>query len=520
MTSSSPRAPRWARYALVHVLALALIVLWLWQRNQPQSLADVPPDASRLQCVSYAPYYRAGESPLVEDYRVSRERIDADLERLSKISGCVRLYSVDQGLDQVPQLAAQHGLKVLLGAWIGGDAEKNDAELSQAIALANRYGDVVRGLIVGNEVLLRREQTADAMAEYLERARRETTVPVTYADVWEFWLKNAGLAQHVDFVTVHILPYWEDAPQPVDGALAHVESVMERVQAVFDKPLLIGETGWPSEGKQRDGARPGLIEQARFLREFLIAAEAHGWRYNIIEAFDQPWKRQLEGTVGGFWGVLDSDGRAKFAWHGDIAERRDSARSLFAGAAGLAVAVLLALLARLRRSGALAAYGLSGAFAGVVAPLQFEYLTLASRNGIEWAALGAVAAAGWLAWAALPFVMAGRGRRWMRAACRALLFALAYSGLVLAVDGRYRDFPFLLFLLPVVLFGVAAAWARFDVLPPLPEARLFALIAVAGAVLAWLTDWRNPQALAWAVLTVVLAGACVARARRSPDVGA
>ncbi len=79
MTSSSPRAPRWARYALVHVLALALIVLWLWQRNQPQSLADVPPDASRLQCVSYAPYYRAGESPLVEDYRVSRERIDADL---------------------------------------------------------------------------------------------------------------------------------------------------------------------------------------------------------------------------------------------------------------------------------------------------------------------------------------------------------------------------------------------------------------------------------------------------------
>lgn len=501
------RTPRWARYALIHMLALGLIALWLWQRNQPQSLPDVLPDVARLQCVSYAPYYRPGESPLQPGFRVTRERIDADLERLAKISDCVRLYSIDQGLDQVPALAARHGLQVLLGAWIGGDAEKNEIELTQAIALANTHRDVVRGLIVGNEVLLRREQTADAMAAYLERAQRETTVPVTYADVWEFWLKNRALAQQVDFVTVHILPYWEDEPQPIERAVEHVAAVMETVQAELGKPLLVGETGWPSVGKPRDGARPGVVEQARYLREFLLAARSNGWQYNLIEAFDQPWKRLLEGTVGGYWGLLDSDGRAKFAWSGPLAERNDRERPLLAGSAGLALGLLIALAARMRRSGAAAAYALSGVVAGVIAPLQLEYLAHACRSEIEWAALGLVAAAGWTAWAVLPFASTGRALAPMHMAARVLLFGLAYSGLVLAVDGRYRDFPFLLFLLPMLQFGLAAPWAKFDIVPRLPEARLFVLIAVTGSAVAWLADWRNPQTVAWLAVSAVLAAA-------------
>lgn len=501
------RAPRWARYALVHLIALALIALWIWRANQPQALADVPPDQARLQCVSYAPYYRPGESPLIPDFQVSRERIDADLARLARIADCVRLYSVDQGLSAVPELAARHGLKVLVGAWIGGDLKKNDIELTQAIALANRHRDVVRGLIVGNEVLLRREQTEDAMRRYIERAQRETEVPVTYADVWEFWLKHRSIAASVDFATVHILPYWEDEPRAIDDAITHVTTVMDTMAVELGKPLLIGETGWPSLGKQRDGARPGLIEQARYLREFLLAAQAHGWQYNVIEAYDQPWKRLLEGTVGGYWGVLDSHGHAKFGWHGALAERNDSATPLTAGAVGLVLGVLIVLAARVRRSGAAAAYALSGALAGLIGWLQWEYLSLACRNPMEWLAMGAVALAGGLAWALLPFVMTGRARPAMTFAVRVLLFGLATGGLLLAVDGRYRDFPFLLFVLPTVQFGLAARWAGFDVMPRLPEARIFTLIAVAGSVIAWLVDWRNPQALGWALMAAVLAAA-------------
>lgn len=507
-------APRWVRFALVHALVLVLLAVWLWQRNVAQPLADVPADAGPLQCVSYAPYYRPGESPLQPDFRVTRERIDADLARLAEISGCVRLYSVDQGLHHVPELAGKHGLKVLLGAWIGGDKAKNDRELAQAIELANRHPDVVRGLIVGNEVLLRREQTPDAMRAYIERAQAATNVPVTYADVWEFWLMNKGLAQSVDFVTVHVLPYWEDEPQPIDRAIAHVEEVMKTVDAAFDKPLLIGETGWPSVGKQRDGARPGVLEQARYLREFVIAAQTHGWQYNLIEAFDQPWKRRLEGTVGGFWGLLDSDGHTKFAWQGPLAARADGPQPLVAGAAGLALALVLSTLGRVRRPAAMLAFAVSGVLAGVIAPLQFEYLALACRSPLEWAAMGVVAAAGWLMWAALPWALHGRPGEAVRLAARVLLFGLAFSGLLLAIDGRYRDFPFLLFLLPAVQWGVAAAAARLAPLPHLPEGKLFAAVAVIGSAVAWLADWRNPQALAWLALTLVMASAFVADPER------
>ncbi|WP_374339980.1 glucan 1,3-beta-glucosidase [Methyloversatilis sp.] len=511
MNDYSLRARDWARYAVVHLAALGLLACWVWQANQPRSMVDVSPGFERLQCVSYAPYYRPGESPLLPGFRVERARIDADLARLAKIAGCVRLYSVDQGLDAVPELAARHGLKVLVGAWIGGDLKRNEAELSEAIALANRHREVVRGLIVGNEVLLRREQTADAMRGYIERAQRETGVPVTYADVWEFWLKHRALADSVDFATVHILPYWEDEPHAIDDAMAHVARVMDRMSRELGKPLLIGETGWPSAGKQRDGARPGLVEQARYLREFLNAAEQKGWQYNVIEAFDQPWKRLLEGTVGGYWGVLDPDGRSKFPWHGALAARRDGAAPLTAGAVGLLAGVMLVLAARVRRSGAAAAYALSGALAGLIVFLQWEYLALACRNPQEWAALGAVAFAGLAAWALLPFALTGRALASMRCAVRVLLFGLACSGLLLAVDGRYRDYPFLLFALPALQFGLAARWAGFDVLPELPEARLFAVIALAGSVIAWLADWRNPQALAWAAMATVLAAAFLSR---------
>ena len=133
---------------------------------------------------------------------------------------------------------------------------------------------------------------------------------MTYADVWEFWLKSPELASAADFITIHILPYWEDDPVSVEDAVAHVREVRDRVQATFPgKEILIGEVGWPSAGRMREGALPSPANQARFLSGVVAAAKQEGWKVNLIEAFDQPWKRLLEGTVGGYWGVYDDQRR-------------------------------------------------------------------------------------------------------------------------------------------------------------------------------------------------------------------
>src|SRR5262249_20485134 len=153
------------------------------------------------------------------------------------------------------------------------------------IALAKNYRDVIAAIVVGNEVLLRGELAAPDIAEVLREVKSATSLPVTYADVWEFWLRNTELAQAVDFVTVHILPYWEDFPIAAAEAGAHVDAIRSRVAAAFPgKEILIGEVGWPSAGRMREGALPSPANQALVLEEVMARARAGNYRVNLIEA--------------------------------------------------------------------------------------------------------------------------------------------------------------------------------------------------------------------------------------------
>jgi exo-beta-1,3-glucanase (GH17 family) len=286
-----------------------IVAVWWWLAT-PVTLARAPIDpAAKLECVSYAPF-RADQTPLNPTTQISSEQILEDLTQLAKISKCVRTYSVENGLDQVPALADKVGLKVIQGIWLGGNRLKNQAQISTAIGLTKDYPGVISAVVVGNEVLLRGEMTTADLAATIRLVKAQVTVPVTYADVWEYWLRNREIYEAVDFITIHILPYWEDFPIRAKHAAAHVDEIRKRVAVAFPaKEILIGETGWPSAGRMRDGALPSRANQARVVSEILDLAKREGFRVNLIEAYDQPWKRQLEGTVGGYWGLISADKR-------------------------------------------------------------------------------------------------------------------------------------------------------------------------------------------------------------------
>src|SRR5262249_39095806 len=146
--------------------------------------------------------------------------------------------------------------------------------------------------------------------------KAQVPMPVTYADVWEFWLRNKEVATAVDFITIHILPYWEDIPIPATSAAPHVDAIRNQVVAAFPgKEVFIGEFGWPSAGRMREGALPSPANQSASMHEVLALARARDFRVNLIEAYDQPWKRQLEGAVGGHWGLFDAyERKSKFSW--------------------------------------------------------------------------------------------------------------------------------------------------------------------------------------------------------------
>ncbi len=297
-------------------VAVILIAAAWWRLGRPVAMPVAPlGPGEKLHCVSYAPF-RGDETPLDLSTHIPAWQIEEDLARLAPLTDCVRTYSVNLGLDQITPIAQRYGLKVLQGLWLGPDPVFNQHQVEVAIDLANRYPDVVQAIVVGNEVLLRGELSAEALGNIIREVKAAVKVPVTYADVWEFWLRNRELASAVDFVTVHILPYWEDFPIPASAAADHVVSIERRVAGAFPgKDILVGEFGWPSFGRMRDGALPSPVNQASTMQQVLARAKQEGFHVNLIEAFDQPWKRALEGTVGGHWGLLFGDTREpKFAW--------------------------------------------------------------------------------------------------------------------------------------------------------------------------------------------------------------
>ncbi|MGV7219725.1 glycoside hydrolase family 17 protein [Bradyrhizobium sp. UFLA05-112] len=301
----SLRAP----LTLLLVSLCAIAAVWGWL-GTPVKLADAPVDPNnKVQCISYAPF-RSNQTSLSSATQVSREQIAEDLAQLAEISDCIRTYATDLGLDQIPELAAKAGLKVIQGIFLDRDRQKNSTQISTAVRLAKEYPETIIALVVGNETLLRKDITTSDLAATIRSVKAQVSVPVTYADVWEFWLSNRELYDAVDFVTVHILPYWENVPVRAESAAAHVDTIRRQIASAFPgKEILIGEIGWPSEGRMREAALPSRTNQARVVSEILVLARREHFRVNLFEAYDESWKREIEGTVGGSWGLFDSIGR-------------------------------------------------------------------------------------------------------------------------------------------------------------------------------------------------------------------
>jgi len=523
MTSSHPLPPAAAlsagklgpvlAYAAAALVCAALLfVFWQW-RGQLVPLPDVASAAHKLQCVSYSPFDK-DQTPLRGDFVIRPERMDADFALLSRYFSCVRTYSMT-GLEELPVYAQKHGLKVMLGAWVSPDPENTRIEIEQLVAAANKYPDIVQAVIVGNEALLRKDISGPRLAELIAEVKSRVKQPVTYADVWEFWRKHPQIAPAVDFITIHILPYWEDEPSGIDRALAHVTDIREEYGRLYSpKDILIGETGWPSHGRQRETAVPSLVNQAKFMRGFVALAEHHGWQYNLIEAFDQPWKRVNEGAVGGYWGLFDADRNDKQVLAGAVSNLPDWQHWLRISG-GMALFALV-LLGRPRDlSSALVTPALAALFGACMA----QWLLLGERDNRDywewaWTALLCVVNVLALLRAALALSAAGwRHDAYARFGRQGLLLA-GFVGAVLMAqlvfDARYRQFPFYAILVPALVY------LRWPVAAPRRETLLLLGVIALGIPLQLLEETLvNVQALGWAGASALLAAALLRSSRTS-----
>jgi exo-beta-1,3-glucanase (GH17 family) len=512
---------------------------WWWLAT-PVTLARAPIDpAAKLLCVSYAPF-RGEQTPLLLMTQIPPEQIAQDLEQLAKISNCVRTYSIENGLDRVPELAGKVGLKVIQGIWLGSNRLKNLAQISTAVALAKEYPGVITSLVVGNEVLLRGEMTTSDLASVIRSVKAQVTVPVTYADVWEYWLRNREIYDAVDFVTIHILPYWEDFPIRAKYAAAHVDAIRKRMAAAFPaKEILVGETGWPSAGRMRDAALPSRTNQARVVSEILDLAKQENFRVNLIEAYDQPWKRQLEGTVGGYWGLIDSEQRALKYPPGVPISNYPFWKLQMACGMALSILVFGAALLTLRRRPwtprllswvAVAVSATAGGILLGIAGDKVFYESYGIGGWLQWGSLLAAAMAAPLLSAnalmsgrALPTFLELVGPREARTrSVMAVMLGVtlivttliaAETALGFVFDPRYRDFPYAALTMAVIpLWTLMLLNRPQSGTRPIAEAVFSAVFAGAALYTAFNEGPENWQSL-WTCALYFLLGVTLWQAR-------
>lgn len=264
---------------------------------------------------AFSPYHY-DQSPFSGIYPTT-ESIEEDLEILSGMVHAIRTYSATGVFGEIPELAAKHNINLALGAWIDGDFETNEQELKALEEIVHRPPYNVVRAIVGNEAVLRKEISVDQMSAYLERMQKALDVPVSTAEPWHVWMKYPELAEHADYLAVHMLPFWEGVP--VESAVDYIVDKMALLSENFpNKPIVIAEVGWPSNGRSIKEASASNANEAIFLRRFLDKARTEGYVYYVMEAFDQPWKADLEGAVGAYWGVYDVNRQPKFEFYKPI----------------------------------------------------------------------------------------------------------------------------------------------------------------------------------------------------------
>ncbi len=284
--------------------------------NRPAT--NIPAYRGEIGGFAFSPF-RAGQSPQSGVYP-SVAQIRADLALVAKQTHDIRTYTVEGDLGQIPALAAPYHLNVTLGAWLDQHTKANAAELKKVVKVANANADV-KSVMVGNEVILRRNLTVPELAADINYVKQRVHVPVSTAEPWHVWLHHPELAKSVDFITVHLLPYWEGVPEKdaVNYALMRLHEVEKRFPG---KKVVIGEIGWPSDCIDIGAARASRVLQARFLRDFFNIAQKQHLDYFVMEAFDQPWKTSFEGRAAGYWGMWSLNRQAKWSLTGPVQQNR------------------------------------------------------------------------------------------------------------------------------------------------------------------------------------------------------
>jgi glucan 1,3-beta-glucosidase len=251
--------------------------------------------------------YEDGQKPgdIIAEAQVRRR-----MEILRPHTQWIRSFSCTEGNEFIPIIAKEYGLKTLVGAWLGNDPDINRREVEGLIKLAD--AGMVDIAAVGNEVMYRKDLSEEALLEFVQEVKsRIPGIPVGYVDAYYEFSHRPAITDACDVILCNCYPFWEGCP--FDSSLAYMQQMYHQAKAAGNgKPVIITETGWPSQGENLKGSVPG-VQQAR---DYFINTQLWSAKEEIpvfyFSSFDESWKTGPEGTVGAHWGIWDKNEKLKF----------------------------------------------------------------------------------------------------------------------------------------------------------------------------------------------------------------
>ncbi len=224
----------------------------------------------------------------------------------------IRSFSCTEGNELIPTVARAQGLKTLVGAWISKDLARNQREIDALVQLAQ--AGLVDMAAVGNEVLLRDELSEQQVIAYLQQVRQALPrhIPLGYVDAYYQFLDRPALRDACDLLLINCYPFWEGAD--IQQAQPYLQHMHAQVVAVAQgKPVVVAETGWPSQGQAVAQALPSPDNAMRYFIQTQAWARDAGVDLFYFSSFDEPWKVQQEGDVGTHWGLWDQHEQPKYS---------------------------------------------------------------------------------------------------------------------------------------------------------------------------------------------------------------
>ena len=261
---------------------------------------------AKIHGISFSPYVE-GQGPGTQ---ISEAQIRERLAFIQPYVKWVRSFSCKEGNEKIPAIAAENGLKNMVGVWLDDDLEQNEVEIANAIEVAKAgHADI---LAVGNEVLLRGDISEDELLDYIHRVKAAVPgIPVGYVDAYFEFVDHPRVTEACDVLLANCYPFWEGCP--ADHALLYMKEMYRRVVNVANgKKVIISETGWPNVGTPTKGSVPSFENAIKYFIDTYQWAEQDGIEIFYFSSFDETWKVDAEGDVGAYWGLWDKDGNPKY----------------------------------------------------------------------------------------------------------------------------------------------------------------------------------------------------------------